>query len=80
MIGSSSHDGPIACNPMQVIDGYREIVEASRPVQSIAYMNKIATNYMFKRKFSMASCIYQVMLFLKFQELTICSCVRTSYR
>ena len=45
MIGSSSHDGPITCNPMQVIDGYREIVEASRPVQSIAYMNKIVTNY-----------------------------------
>ena len=45
---------------MQVIDGYREIVEASRPVQSIVYMNKIATNYMFKHKFSMASCIAPV--------------------
>ena len=66
MIGSSSHDGPIVCNPMHVIDGYREIVEASRPVQRIIYMNKIATNYMFKRRFSMASCIDQVMLIMFF--------------
>ena len=35
MIGNSSHDGPIVCNPMHVIDGYREIVEASRPVQDV---------------------------------------------
>ena len=80
MIGSSSHDGPIVCNPIHVIDGYHEIVEASGPVQSIAYNEQINCHklYMFRRKSSMASCIDQVMLFLKFQELTICCCVRTS--